>query len=74
MLPINLHGAKYQTRLPTLIFFNLEFLTKTNLKKCLIYQNLHLFLCYSLYNIVFIAGFNNNIHYYLRAMQLQYGL
>ena len=33
----------------------------------------NLAIIYRLYNIVFIAGFNN-IHYYLRAMQLQYGL
>ena len=55
-------------------FLKLEFLTKTNIKKRQIYQNSHLFLSYSLYNNVFIAGFNNNIQYYLRAIQPQYGL
>ena len=68
-LPIHFHGAEYQTRQPSLIFFllKLEFLTKTNLEKFIIYQNSHQFLSYSLYNIVFIAAFNDNIHYYLRA-------
>ena len=33
-----------------------------------------MFLSYSFYNIVFIAGFNNNIHFYLDAMQPHYGL
>ena len=64
MLPINFHSAEYQTRWSLLIFFlKLEILIKTNLKKFLIYQNLYSFFSYSLYNIVFIVAFNNNIHY-----------
>ena len=53
-------------------FNNIIVLILKRPKRCQIFLNSQLFSSYSLYNIVFIAAFNNNIHYQLRAMHRLY--